>query len=267
MYRVLYLHWQKTEARDGAVRLGRMGFQVEVLSEIAAGARELIRKRPPDAVVINLSRLPSHGREIAVWFTETKSTNRIPVIFVDGEAIKIEVTRQRIPSATFCSWSELKSAIKTLCAVPVEERPAPVRVLASGPATAAGYSGTPLWKKLGIKPGAVVLLIKAPANLPELLSERPDGVTFRTSPSAGSDLTLWFPADQSELLKMVGRLATRVPANGLWICWPKKASGVSTDLNEELIRTEAIKSGLTDNKVCAVDPVYAGLRFARTRNS
>ena len=128
----------------------------------------------------------------------------------------------------------------------------------------AGYSGTPLPQKLGIKPGHRVALVNAPPDFTQTLGELPDAVELLTDPRAGSnlDVIVFFTTRLADLTKRFGGLAKRLtPAGGLWIGWPKKASGVATDLTEDVIRGVGLDVGLVDNKVCAIDDTWSGLRF------
>ena len=135
----------------------------------------------------------------------------------------------------------------------------------------AGYSGTPLPTKLGIKKDHRVALIHAPASFAKILGNLPEGVKIRQSnrrkqePSENAnllDVMVFFTDNRAELVKEFRGLAERLsPAGGLWIAWPKKASGVPTDLTEDRIREIGLEAGLVDNKVCAVDHTWSGLRF------
>jgi hypothetical protein len=126
----------------------------------------------------------------------------------------------------------------------------------------AGYSGTPLPRKLGIKEGQRVALIDAPAGIEELLGELPPAVTLLRSARAPLDVVLWFVTERRVLERRLPDLAARLDrAGGLWICWPKKASGVTTDVTENVARDAALELGLVDNKVCAVDATWSGLRI------
>jgi hypothetical protein len=126
----------------------------------------------------------------------------------------------------------------------------------------AGYSGTPLTKKLGIKEDFRVALVGAPDRFLEELSDLPRGVTFVTSLAAQLDLILFFVKSQAEMTRNFPRLAAKLkPAGMLWIAWPKKASGVSTDLSDNSVRQIGLDAGLVDVKVCAVNEIWSGLKF------
>jgi len=126
----------------------------------------------------------------------------------------------------------------------------------------AGYSGTPLARKLGIKPGARVALVRAPDGFEDALDPLPDGVRVRTQARSSQDVVLFFATRLSELERRFNGLARAVsPSGGLWIAWPKRTSNVATDLRESVVRDVGLSHGLVDNKVCAVDDVWSGLRF------
>jgi len=126
----------------------------------------------------------------------------------------------------------------------------------------AGYSGTPLVKKLGIKEGYRIALVNAPRNFQKELGPLPAGalVVQRLQPSL--NLILFFAASQSELTGNFAGLAKRLVSNGmLWVAWPKKSSGVASDLSFEVVQGVGLREGLVDTKICAVNDVWSGLRF------
>jgi hypothetical protein len=126
----------------------------------------------------------------------------------------------------------------------------------------AGYSGTPLPRKLGFKPGMRVHFHAAPPELPALLGELPDGVKVLTRPATAMDLVLLFVTERRELERRLATLQERLaPAGMLWICWPKRASGVPTDITEDVVREVALPRGLVDVKVCAIDETWSGLKL------
>jgi len=125
----------------------------------------------------------------------------------------------------------------------------------------AGYSGTPLGKKLGIKPGHTVWLWNAPDYLAPRLAAEVDASYVAESPER-ADVILLFTTTMEDYAARFSEAAGRlVQSGGLWVCWPKKASGVPTDLTENPIRDFGLAFGLVDNKVCAVDETWSGLRF------
>jgi hypothetical protein len=134
----------------------------------------------------------------------------------------------------------------------------------------AGYSGTPLPRKLGIKPGARLALIDAPEDFGATLGELPEAVILRRTARGPLDVVVYFTTRLADLEHRFGRLSAALePAGGLWVAWPKRASGVATDLNENVIREVGLAAGLVDNKVCAIDETWSGLRFVirvRDRN-
>jgi len=126
----------------------------------------------------------------------------------------------------------------------------------------AGYSGTPLVKKLGIKEGFRVALVGAPNGFQSELEDLPDGVSFITSVKGQLDFVLFFARSRLELARNFSRLAAKLkPAGMLWIAWPKRASGIATDLSDGVVREIGLDAGLVDVKVCAVNQVWSGLKF------
>jgi hypothetical protein len=128
----------------------------------------------------------------------------------------------------------------------------------------AGYSGTPLVQKLGIKPGHAICVVGAPATYGRTLGKLPEGVTLRRTPKAPLDLVQFFTTKRAALEARFGALAaTLAPAGMLWVSWPKKSSGKATDLTEDVVRAIGLAAGLVDVKVCAVDDTWSGLKFVR----
>jgi hypothetical protein len=128
----------------------------------------------------------------------------------------------------------------------------------------AGYSGTPLPQKLGLKPGARLGLVRPPANFTRTLGALPAGVAARqVSPGKTRfDVIVCFAPTMAEVARRIPVLKQRLdPAGGLWMAWPKKASGMATDVSENDVRATGLAAGLVDNKVCAIDDVWSGLRF------
>jgi hypothetical protein len=127
-----------------------------------------------------------------------------------------------------------------------------------------GYSGTPLPKKLGMKDGFHVSLIDAPPDVIAELKQSLDKCELASDSKQAVDFAMVFTKSSAALTKEFKRISRQLtPAGMLWISWPKKTSGVPTDLNENLIRAIGLAAGLVDVKVCAVTDVWSGLKFVR----
>lgn len=130
-----------------------------------------------------------------------------------------------------------------------------------------GYSGTPLTKKLGYKPGFVVRLVHAPDYYFDLLYELPDELDFTDEPEPLKDLIHFFTSSIEELHQWMPQLKSEIKQTGMiWVSWPKKASGLETTVNDHSIRTWARANGLNDAKVCAVDSTWSGLKLVIPRD-
>ncbi|MCY3800552.1 MAG: DUF3052 domain-containing protein [Chloroflexi bacterium] len=126
----------------------------------------------------------------------------------------------------------------------------------------AGYSGTPLPKKLGIKESCRLALAYPPDDIEEILGELPDGVEMCSTNSDSLDIIVFFTKEKKLLEDHFGNLARRLqPAGSLWIAWPKRSSRVETDLTENVVREVGLGEGLVDTKVCAISNIWSGLRF------
>jgi hypothetical protein len=126
----------------------------------------------------------------------------------------------------------------------------------------AGYSGTPLAKKLGIKPGTLLCVVNAPADYAALLAPLPENVAIVREVSEGADIVHVFVKRRSELVELINVYKDKIKQNGaIWVSWPKKAAKITTDVTEDTVREVALPLGLVDIKVCAVDEVWSGLKL------
>jgi len=127
-----------------------------------------------------------------------------------------------------------------------------------------GYSGTPLPKKLGIKNGFHICLVKAPAEVRGELREAMSSCEVLSGPRGPLDFVMFFTKSHTELSREFSRLAKELATAGmLWVSWPKKSSGVATDVDENVVREIGLAAGLVDVKVCAVTEIWSGLKFVR----
>ena len=133
--------------------------------------------------------------------------------------------------------------------------------MSAQPKSSAGYSGTPLPKKLGFKPGMTAVFLDAPEHLDKLLGEL-DGVTVKRALRGHADIVLCFVIQRRDLERRAGKLREAVAPDGMvWVCWPKKASKLPTDMTEDVVRDVLLPTGLVDVKVAAVDETWSGLKL------
>ena len=249
------IHWTDTEAEERAHRLRALGYEVASAS-FDRDALPALREDPPQAVVIDLSRLPSHGRDVAIGIRSHKSTRNVPLVFVGGQPEKVDRVKALLPDAHYTTWQDIGGELEDAIAHPPAEPEVPRSVMDA-------YAGTPLPKKLGIKSGSVVLLVNAPEGLEATLGELPKGAALREGGETPSDVTLWFTTSRAQLVQGISEMVERADRGGLWIIWPKKSSGVDSDLSQAAVREVAMAAGLVDFKVCSVDETWSGLRFAQ----
>jgi hypothetical protein len=125
----------------------------------------------------------------------------------------------------------------------------------------AGYSGTPLVDKLGVKPGTRVALVGAPEGFESALEPLPPGASVHRRVSRGTDVAVMFSTSRAELARKWVTVTRAVgPAGAVWVAWPKKASGVPTDMTEHVVRDVVLPTGWVDTKVCAIDGTWSGLK-------
>jgi hypothetical protein len=125
----------------------------------------------------------------------------------------------------------------------------------------AGYSGTPLPKKLGLKEGSRIALINAPKDFARELGELPDNAQIVTRVTKPIDIVMLFVIRERALLRDFDKLAKKLANGMIWVAWPKKSSGVATDLNFDRVQRIGLDCGLVDVKICAIDDVWSGLKF------
>lgn len=250
------IHWDDAEAQERLARLRDAGHRA-VRARMESKSLRAWSDDPPDAIVIDLSRLPSHGRQAAQAIRERKSTRTIPIVFVDGDPEKVAKTRELLPDAVYTTWARIGGALRGAIA----KRPKNPVVPSS---RSEGYSRTPLVKKLGIAPGAAVALVGAPAGIEKTIGDLPEGAKLVRKARGPTEMVLWFVKSKAELTKGIRKVARDFTGkSGLWIAWPKKTSGIATDVSETEVRAIALAAGLVDFKVCAIDATWSGLRFSR----
>lgn len=257
MHRVRLIHWKPEEALERIELVRAAGYEVDCEPLSAAVLRRL-RAEPPDAVIIDLGRLPSQGRDLALGLRKHLATRHVPMVFAGGAPEKIARVQQVLPDAIYASWREIDGALEYAIAHPLEDPVVPGSLM-------DGYAGTLLPGKFGIKAGSTVALVNAPEGFEGTLGELPDGAQVLREASSPCDVTLWFVRSREELAEEIGCMAALAASGGLWIIWPKKASGVVSNLSQAVVRQVGLRSGLVDFKICSVDATWSGLRFTQRR--
>jgi hypothetical protein len=206
-----------------------------------------VRESPPDVLLVDLDRRPSDARAIAVKLRQYAATRRVPLVVAGGAGEALERTQRLLPDATYAAWDDGLAAV-------LDAAQAPEQPLVPG--TMDDYAGTPLPRKLGICDDTSVLLIGAPKGFEAAL-----GPVRGTQPA---EVVMLFVRTHADLDAHFEAAERAVSAGGnLWIAWPKRASGVPSDLTQPSVRAYGLARGLVDFKVAALDEVWTGLRFAR----
>ena len=256
MPRVRIVHWKAPEAGPLIEACRACGFEVEY-DDVRFGAlAKMIRAKPPDALVIDLTGLPSHGRDSAIYLRRTKYARHIPLIFVNGAAEKVEAIRQQLPDATFCTTKQICARVKSACAKGVKDPVLP-------PGAMDRYGSRTVAQKLGIKEGSRVALIDPPRDYAAALGELPEDVELIEDPDSVHTVTLWFVRDPRAYQAGLRRMSAIADRTKLWVVWKK---GPTSILRDNLVRETAIEAGLVDYKICAVNEQWSAMAFARRKS-
>jgi hypothetical protein len=248
MLRIRLVHWKEEEAADKAAILRAAGHEV-----VSGGEYRDWKSEPVDAYVIDLSRLPSHGREVAASLRASKATRAIPILFADGAPEKVEATRAVLPDAVYTSWPEVVAEVQNLRRL--ENPVVPTRMMDR-------YAGRTTAQKLGIKENSSVTVVNPPRDYIRVLGDLPASVEVYEDSAMLSPVTVCFvPAPEmlADALTFGRGIAAKTK---FWVCWKK---GKKALLTEDGIRGGAIALGLVDYKVCSLDPTWSGVALARSK--
>jgi len=252
--RIQLVHWKEAEGRERARALRAAGFAVEYEVDAAVALRAS-KDELPDAIVIDLTRLPSHGRGMACALRQSNKTRLVPLVSVGGEPAKVARIRSELPDATYTDWNGAARAIERALAAPPRD--------AVVPGLKRFYTDKPLAGKLGLKPGSSLAIVDAPEGFERVLGALPKGATLKRGLRDRSDFVLWFVRSEKELRRALPRWK-RAAESGtrIWVAWPKKTSPLAADLTQDLVRTTPHAHGLVDFKICALDDDWSGMCFA-----
>lgn len=257
--RIRLVCWKEDLAAERAAALKKAGLDVDASPFNPGGMITQLKQDPPAVILIDLDRLPSHGREVAVMLRTSKSMRHIPIVFAGGIEEKIARVRDDVPDGAFTSWAGAAAAVKKAL------KSAPT-VFAKPVAHMQRFAGSPLSKKLDLKAGVKAALIGAEEGFVEMLGDLPEGVDLESKITARTKLVLWFVRAAHEIAAAFELASARMPEGcHLWIIYPKKAGRYRVDFNQNDIRLTGLDAGLVDYKICAVDADWSGMKFARRK--
>lgn len=260
MSRVRLLHWNANEAATHRELLRIAGYDVEYDHEFRPGMMRLWRESPPDAFVIDLSRLPSQGREIAIALRQSPVTRCIPIVFCDGVEEKVRRIQAELPDAVYCRSGTLRSSLKRAIANPPKNPVKPTSMMDR-------YASKTAAQKLGVKESSSIALIDPPQDYKRVLGEMPANVELLEDTGVIAPVTLCFVREVDSLQRTLSAVRELAGATKLWILWPKKAFQAGGTVTERLLREHAIQLGLVDYKICSVNQVWSAMLFASKERS
>lgn len=246
MARVRLIHWKAAEAASLVEALTGAGHRVAYVEQVGSRLMGHLREQQPEAIVIDLSRLPSHGRMVAAVIRGSKF-RAVPLLFVHGAQDKVAATREMFPDAAFAT--DVPQLLRLL----KKAKANPAAVVPSVPGVQRPDRSTA--RKLGLAGAASV--IDAPRGYAKSLGELPEGVELHEVEQAQHPLTLWWVPDAAAFearLREARRWAARTK---LWILWRKG----SKDLTQISIRQACAVFGMVDYKICSVDSTWSGMLF------
>jgi hypothetical protein len=209
---------------------------------------------PPAAVLIDLSRAPSVGRDVAIAMRAHRALLAVPFLLVDGAPEVVAKLKKFLPDAVLSDRRRIKISLAGV----LKRQPRGARLLS----VFAAYESAPLAKKLGIKTGSIVVVRDAPRGLKARLGELPAGAKLIPHGKAPRDLTMWFVHSHDVLVGEMSDMKRHASSGALWILWNKNASpGLDIKPTQLTVRKAGLDAGLVDFKIARVDEDWAGLRF------
>jgi CheY-like chemotaxis protein len=255
MARVRVIHWKAGEAEPLLQTLRDAGFEVEYdESGEPRALSKAIRAQPPEAFVIDLSRIPSRGHAMTTWIHGQKRLRLIPIVFVNGEEEKIAKLRAQVPDGPFTNTAHVAAAVKKAL------RAAPKMPVVTS--VTEQYQGRTVAQKLGIAEGGSVGVVDPPPGYLSALGVLPEGVEVEEDPDRPHPVTLWYVHDPDGLIAALRRMWSIALRTKLWLVWRK---GSKAGLTQNLLREACREAGLVDYKICAVGGGWSGMLFTRKK--
>lgn len=254
MDKLKLIHWKAEELEEREAALESAGFLVDSNLKGGAAIFKQLASENPAAIIIDLSRLPSQGRDFAILVRKRKATRQIPLIFVAGDVEKVNQVKLLLPDAWYTSWDHIASTLREAIQNPVDDPFVPESAF-------AGYAGKSLVDKLGIKPGMKIVVINEPAGFVENLEYLPAGLQIDNGIVQECDLSIWFSRTSEELERQIIQIMVQSQSSPVWIAWPKQKSSGSKDLTQQVVRKIGLTNGFVDYKICSFDETWSGLLF------
>jgi len=250
---VWQVHPAQTEGEAAEKKLTSLGFRV-LRRPWSSPVISRAKANPPDAVVVDLSRTPSVGRDVAIAMRSHRALLTVPFVLVGGTSEVVAGVRKFLPDAVPSDWSRIKASLTGA----IKNQPPGARLLS----VFAAYEKTPLAQKLGIKAGGIVALRDAPRGIRARLGNLPAGVRLKPHGPSSRDLTMWFVHSHDFLLGEIESMKPHATSGSLWILWNKNSDGVGgIKLTQTVVRKVGLDSGLVDFKITRIDDDWSGLRF------
>ncbi len=248
---VRLFHWKSKEAGLLIAKLRAAGYEVAHNAETQSPSVREIKESGVAAVVVDLSRLPSHGKYVGAWLRGSKSTRHIPLVFVGGEAEKVAAIQKQMPDAVYASLVGVVAALKKAIRNPPNDPVVPRQMMETAPGRTAA-------QKMGIREGNVVGLIDPPADYLKVIGELPEGAVMEEDSRRACPVTIWFVHDAGEYEAALPSRRSLAARSRLWIVWQKARRD---GLNGNFVREQALAMGLVDYKICSLDGVWSGMVF------
>ena len=250
MARVRLIHWNKSESALRADELRKLGHTVSASPLAVSTLIREINQEMPDALVIDLTRLPSQGCSVGIRIRQSRKRDPIALVFAGGAPAKVAAVRKLLPGALYCDWDSIGELLQALQPPAVPDRPLPMSEFTN-----------PVARKLGLKNGITIALVGEPEGFLEQLGGLPEDLQVLAEPASKCELLFWFPRGREDFLDRLDWIATRQKKPRFWILWPKRTSNVKSGLSQPSIRSAAAGVGLTDYRVCSVDSTWSALLF------
>ena len=257
MSRIRLIHWKAAEAGKYVAMLAAAGHTVQYDEDLDTRSLRQWRSQPPDVFVIDLSRLPAQGREIAVALRQSPATRRVPLVFCQGAPDKVSQTRALLGDAIYCEFSHLRGSVRKALAASLAEPSVPTPMMKR-------YAARTTAQKLGIAAASAVMVIDPPADYLAVLGDLPSAVQVVENDDRTAGVILCFVNDLPSLQARMSELRSLARSSKLWFCW-RKGKAAARGVSDGSIRATGIALGLVDYKICSLNPVWSGMLFARRR--